>query len=102
MSVLGRIGAVRSPARIRECTMLLSAVMFGRVGAQESPLAPDLHRVAGEGDLDLATFEGVADAVVGSREAHLAVVTDLADDDPVGGRPLRRRGERATQHARFL
>jgi len=56
--VLGGIGPVRSPTRIRECTMLLSAVMLGRVGAQDSPIAPDLHRVSRQADLDLAALEG--------------------------------------------
>ena len=76
--------------------------MPGCVGAQESPVTPDLHRVSGEGDLDLAASIGVADAVVGAGEAHFAVVPDLPDHDPIRGRPLRRRGEGLALHTVVL
>ena len=68
----------------------------------DSVITPDLHRVACEGDLHLASPERVADAVVGAREAHRAVAVDLADDDPVRGRTLRSRGERLLQHPLLL
>ena len=82
--------------------MLLPAFVSSRVRTNDSVIAPDLHRVACQGDLHLASPERVADAVVGTREAHRAVAVDLADDHPVRGRTLRRRGERLLQHPLLL
>lgn len=64
--VLGGIGPIRTSAKVCEYTVFLSAVMLGSVGAQDSPVTPDLDGVAGEGDLDLAASIAVADAVVGN------------------------------------
>ena len=76
--------------------------MLGSVGAEEFAFAPDLDGVASERDLDLTASERIADAVVRAGETHPAVVPDLADNHPVGGRSRRCRGERPPQHALLL
>lgn len=74
---------------LRECAELLAAVMSSPVGPQQHAAAGDLHGVAHQPHADDLAAVGVADAVAGSGEAHVARRVDLAQH--LGARRWSRR-----------
>ena len=71
---------MRATAGVGEGAVLTGAVVLGAVATDELLADRDLDGVTDDGDLHLTAPIGVADAVVGAGEAHVAGRVDLTRD----------------------